>query len=287
MSDLGGLGCELLISENERLPLGEIEKSIIKTYRKQLWTPFTKAIKEFELIKEGDKIAVGVSGGKDSLILCKLFQEIKRHGKIQFDLEFIAMDPGYYITNRQALEENCQHLGIPVTLFNSDVFEVVDKIAQDYPCYMCAKMRRGFLYSKAQELGCNKLALGHHMDDVIETTMMNILYAGTFKTMMPKLKSQNFEGLELIRPMYYVREEAIKRFTLNAGISPMNCGCVVAAKKIGGKRNEIKALIQTLKESNPDVEKCILKSAHNVHLDCIVGWKNEGQMHSFLEGFDD
>ncbi len=230
-TSIGGNGCELLIPFNERMPLKDIEKSIIKTYRKPIWTQFTKAVRDFELIKDGDKVAVGVSGGKDSLLLCKLMQEIQRHGQVKFELAFIAMDPGYHDSNREALIENCRHLGIPLTLYESGIFEVVDKIANDYPCYMCAKMRRGALYAKAQELGCNKLALGHHMDDVIETTMMNIIMAGSFKTMMPKLKSKNFKGLELIRPMYYIREEDIKRFTLNAGLSPMNCGCVIAAKK--------------------------------------------------------
>lgn len=286
-TSLGGGGCELLIPFNERLPLADIERSIIKTYRKTLWTPFTKAVKEFELIKDGDRIAVGVSGGKDSLLLCKLFQEIQRHGKVSFELVFLAMDPGYHDSNREALKENCRHLGIPLTLYESGIFEVVDKIAQDYPCYMCAKMRRGALYAKAQELGCNRLALGHHMDDVIETTMMNILYAGSFKTMMPRLKSKNFKGLELIRPMYYIREEDIKRFTLNAGLSPMNCGCVVAAKKVGGTRKEIKGLIEGLSDMNPDVAKCILNAGKNVNMDCVVGWSGKDGRHSFLDGFDE
>lgn len=287
MSGIGGSGCELLIPLTDRKPLQEIERSINKTYRKEIWSKFTKAVKEFELVQEGDKIAVGISGGKDSLLLAKLMQELQRHGDVPFELEFIAMDPGFYVTNRERLLDNCHHLNIPVHLFESDIFSVIDEIANDYPCYMCAKMRRGFLYDQSQKLGCNKLALGHHFNDVIETTMMNILYAGSFKTMMPKLKSTNFEGLELIRPMYYIEENNIKRFTMNAGLSPMNCGCVVAAKRTGSKRREVKDLIEQIKRDTPEVEKCILKAAHNVNLECIVGWQKNGKKHSFLETYDE
>lgn len=287
MSGVGGSGCELLIPLTERKPLIEIERSINKTYRKEIWSKFTKAVKEFELVKEGDRIAVGISGGKDSLLLAKLMQELQRHGDVAFELEFMSMDPGFYVTNRERLLDNCQHLNIPVKMFESNIFEVIDEIANDYPCYMCAKMRRGFLYAEAQRLGCNKLALGHHFNDVIETTMMNILYAGSVKTMMPKLKSKNFEGLELIRPMYYIEENNIKRFTMNAGLSPMNCGCVVAAKKTGSKRREVKELIEQIKMDTPEVEKCILKAAHNVNLECIVGWQKAGQKHTFLETYDE
>lgn len=286
MSTISGSGCELLIPLSERKPVKEIERSIIKTYRNELWSKFIKAVKEFKLVEPGDRIAVGISGGKDSLLMAKLFQELQRHGNVAFELEFIAMDPGYYITNKELLLNNCEHLNIPIHLFESGIFRIVDDIANDYPCYLCAKMRRGALYAKARELKCNKLALGHHFNDVIETTMMNILYAGSFQTMMPKLKSQNFEGLELIRPLYYVEEENIKRFTINAGLSPMNCGCVVAAKKTSGKRREIKELIKQLKANSEDVDKCILKAAHNVNLDCIVGWKKHGQKHSFIEEYD-
>lgn len=286
MSTISGSGCELLIPLSERKSLQEIERSIIKTYRNELWSKFIKAVKEFNLVEEGDRVAVGISGGKDSLLMAKLFQELQKHGKVAFELEYIAMDPGYYVTNKELLLNNCNHLNIPITLFDSGIFKIVDEIANDYPCYLCAKMRRGALYAKAQELNCNKLALGHHFNDVIETTMMNILYAGSFQTMMPRLKSQNFEGLELIRPLYYVEEDDIKRFTVNAGLSPMNCGCVVAAKKTSSKRREIKALIKQLKETSQDVDKCILKAAHNVNLDCIVGWKKNGQKHSFIEDYE-
>ncbi len=286
MASVSGSGCELLIPLSERKPVKEIERSIIKTYRKDLWSKFVKGVKQFEMIKEGDKVAVGVSGGKDSLLLAKLLQELQRHGNVKFDIEYLAMNPGYYKTNEERLKDNCKHLEIPITYYDSGIFNIVDEIANDYPCYLCAKMRRGALYAKAQELGCNKLALGHHMDDVIETQLMNIFYAGTTKTMMPRLKSLNFEGLELIRPMYYIKEDAIKRYTMNAGLSPMNCGCVVAAKKTSSKRREMKELIARLKETNPDIDKCILQSAHNVNMDCVVGWNQDGEKYSFLEKFE-
>ncbi len=287
MSYLGGSGCELLIPLSERKPLDEIEKSIIKRYRKLLWSRFTRAVKDFNLVEEGDRIAVGISGGKDSLLMAKLFQELKKHSKAKFELDFIAMDPGFHESNRSLLLSNCEYLGIPVNMFKSDIFEVVDKIASDYPCYLCARMRRGALYSKAKELGCNKLALGHHFDDVIETTLLNVLYAGNFKTMRPKLKSTNFEGLELIRPMYYLREDDIKKYTVNSGISAMNCGCVVAASKTSSKRKEIKDLIKKLKETFKDVDKSIFMSAQNVNMDSILGWVKDGEKHSYLDFYDD
>ena len=285
MASVSGSGCELIVPLHERIPIKEIERSIIKTYRKDLWSRFMKGVKEFNLIEEGDRIAVGISGGKDSLLLAKLLQELQRHGKVPFELEFIAMNPGYYVTNEERLKDNCQYLEIPITYYDSGIFGVVDKVASDYPCYLCAKMRRGALYAKAQELKCNKLALGHHMDDVIETQLMNMFFAGMTKTMMPRLKSQNFEGLELIRPMYYIKEDVIKKFTMNAGLSPMNCGCVVAAKKTSSKRSEMKALIAKLKETNPDIDKCILQSAHNVNMSCMVGWSDDEGRHSFLDDY--
>lgn len=286
MSDLGGSGCELLVPFSERKPLNEIERSIIKTYRRDIWSGFTKAIKMYKMVNKGDKIAVGVSGGKDSLLLAKLFQELKKHGEVNFEVEFIAMDPGWHESNRELLLNNCSYLNIPVHIFSSGIFEIVDDIAKDYPCYLCAKMRRGALYKKAQELGCNKLALAHHFNDIIETTMLNVLYAGCFKTMPPKLKATNYKGLELIRPLYYVKEEAIRRYTQNAGISPMNCGCVVAAQKTSSKRREIKELIKSLKEINPDVDKSIMQAAHNVNVDMIVGWQQNDKKYSFMDFYD-
>jgi tRNA(Ile)-lysidine synthase TilS/MesJ len=287
MSNLAGSGCELLIPLHERKPLKEIERSLIKTYRKDIWGKFIKAVKDFELIQEGDKIAVAISGGKDSLIMAKLFQELLRHGKFSFELEFIAMDPGYYVTNKELLLNNCEYLNIPVHLYESGIFETVNRIANEYPCYMCARMRRGSLYAQAEKLGCNKLALGHHFDDVIETTLLNMLYSGTFKTMRPKLKSKNFESMELIRPLYYIKEADIKRYTVNNGISTMNCGCEVAAQKTSSKRKEVKDLIQDLKGKFEDVDKSIFSSALNVNIDSVVGWKQEGKTYSFLDFYDE
>ena len=204
MSTIAGKGCERIIPDSDKKPLKDIERSIVKTYRKHIWSKFIKAIKDYQLIEEGDKIAVGISGGKDSILMAKLFQELQRHSQIKFEVVFLAMDPGYHPDIKKLLIENCEYLNIPIHMYDSGIFDVVDKMAKDYPCYLCARMRRGSLYAKAQEFGCNKLALGHHYNDVIETTMLNILYAGNFKTMLPKLKSKNFENLELIRPMYYI-----------------------------------------------------------------------------------
>lgn len=287
MSDLSGSGCEILVPFNERKPLKEIERSITTTYRKHIWSKFIKAVCDFKLVEEGDKIAVAISGGKDSLIMAKLFQNLHKIGKFKFDLEFIAMDPGYHESVKQLLIENCEYLNIPIHIYESGIFEVADKIAKDYPCYMCAKMRRGSLYSKAQELGCNKLALGHHFNDVIETTLLNVLYAGNFKTMLPKLKSENFENLELIRPLYYVEEMYIQRFTQSSGIWPLNCACMVAAKKIGNKRYEIKDLIKELKTKFNDVDKSIFKAAQNVNMDSILGWQKDGNSYSYLDFYDE
>ncbi|WP_461614562.1 tRNA 2-thiocytidine biosynthesis TtcA family protein [Clostridium sp. Marseille-QA1073] len=287
MSEIAGSGCEVLIPFNERKPLEEIERSLIKKYRKNIWSKFIKAIKDYNLVEEGDKIAVAISGGKDSLVMAKLFQELKRHGQMNFELEFIAMDPGYHKNIKELLIDNCNYLNIPVHIFESGIFKIVDDIAKDYPCYMCARMRRGALYSKAQELGCNKLALGHHFNDVIETTLLNVLYAGNYKTMLPKLKAANFEGLELIRPLYYVEECYIQKFTQSSGIWPLNCACMVAAKKIGNKRFEIKDLITELKKNFNDVDKSIFRSAQNVNMNAILGWQKDGEKHSYLDFYDE
>ena len=279
--------CPIIEPESEKIPIKEIEKSIIKKYRKQIWSKFIKAIKEYELLSPGDKIAVAISGGKDSLLLAKLFQELKRHGQFEFDLEFVALDPGYHEDVRELLIENCKHLEIPVKVFDAGIFDVADRIAGDYPCYMCARMRRGALYARAQELGCNKVALGHHFNDVIETTMLNVLYSGNFKTMLPKLKSDNFENMELIRPMYLIEEKDIIRFIKNSGIMPLNCACMVAAKKIGNKRFEIKDLIEDLKKNFKNVDKSIFRAAQNVSMDGILGFQKSGEKYSFLNYYDD
>ncbi|MBA5851303.1 tRNA 2-thiocytidine biosynthesis protein TtcA [Clostridium sp. cel8] len=286
MNDIAGTGCDILVPFSERLPLRDIEHSITKTYKKTLWSKFVRAINDFEMIKEGDKVAVAVSGGKDSIVMAKLFQELKKHWKVKFDLEFISMDPGYHESIRKLLIDNCNYLNIPIKIYNSDIFKVTNTIAKDYPCYMCARMRRGFLYSKAKELGCNKLALGHHFNDVIETTLLNMLYSGSFKTMLPKLKSQNFENIELIRPLYYIEESHIKNFIQKSGIWPLNCACMVSAKKIGNKRYEIKDLIEKMKKNFNGVDKSIFHAAQNVNMDSILGWTKDGEKHSFMEDYD-
>lgn len=264
--------CEMIEVTAPTKPLQDIEKSLITTYKKDIFRPFVKTINEFELIEPGDKIAIGISGGKDSLIMAKLFQELKRHNKIPFEIAFIAMDPGFNEVNRELLETNCKYLNIPLEVRESDIFEVVEKIAKENPCYMCARMRRGFLYDAAKSLGCNKLALGHHFDDVIETTMLNMFYGGSFKTMVPKIEALNFDDIELIRPMMKVKERDIIRWLQNSGIQSMNCGCTVAAEKTSSKRREIKELIQALRKVNPDVDASIYRAATNVNLEQVLGY---------------
>lgn len=285
---IAGEGCEILVPFSERKTLQEIERSLTTTYKRNVWGKFIKAINDYDLIKEGDKIAVAISGGKDSLILAKLFQELKKHKKVNFEVEYIAMDPGYHKEIRKLLEENCAYLDIPVKIYDSGIFNVIDKIAKDYPCYMCARMRRGSLYEFAQKLGCNKLALGHHFNDVIETALLNVLYGGTIKSMLPKLKAQNFENMEIIRPLYLIEEDNIKNWIQNAGVWPMNCSCMVAAKKIGSKRYEVREMIKTLKAQNKDVDKCIFRSQENIQMDSVVGWRDKnGEKHSYLDFYDD
>lgn len=286
MSGIAGTGCERIIPDEERKTLEEIERSIIKRYRKGIWSKFIKAIKDYNLIEDGDKIAVAISGGKDSLLMAKLFQELHKHSQVKFELEFIAMDPGYHPQIRELLEENCKHLNIPVHIYETKIFDIIDEKAKEYPCYLCARMRRGSLYAKARELGCNKLSLGHHYNDVIETTMLNVLYAGNFKTMLPKLKADNFPDMELIRPLYYIEEEYIKRFIRYTGLWPLNCACMVAAKKVGNKRHEIKDMIAKLKENFNDVDKSIFKAAANVNMNSILGWEKDGEKYSFLDIYD-
>jgi len=287
MTGIAGNGCDILVPFNERKPIEEIENSLTTTYRSKIWSKFLKAIKQYELVKDGDKVAVGVSGGKDSMLMAKLFQRLQKNGQIKFELEFLLADPGYHPNVKKLMLDNCEYLGIPIKVFDSGIFEVVDRIAKDYPCYMCARMRRGALYSKAKELGCNKLALGHHYNDVIETIMLNVLYSGNFKTMLPKLKATNFENMELIRPLYFIEEQHIEKFTQNSGIWPLNCACMVAAKKIGNKRYEIKEMIKEFKQKFPDVEKSIFKSAENVNIDAILGWQKNGEKYSYLDFYDE
>lgn len=268
-------------------PLEEIERCIVKRYKKHIWSKFLKAINDYKLISDGDRIAVAISGGKDSLLMAKMFQELKKYSNIDFELVFLAMNPGYRDDIRVKLEELCKYLNIPVEIFESGIFRITDEIARDNPCYMCARMRRGALYNKAEELGCNKLALGHHYDDVIETTMMNILCSGNFKTMLPKIKSSKSGEMQIIRPLYYIREEYIKRFVRYTGIEPLDCACTVTSKKAGNKRYEIKELISSLSENFDNVEKSIFKAAQNVKIDSVLGWEKDGVKHSFMEEFED
>lgn len=267
----------------------EIEKSIIKKFRKEIWSEFVKAIKTYELIKPNDKIAVCISGGKDSFLLAKLLQELQRHGIFKFDLAFICMNPGYTKENINKIKANAKLLNIPLTIFDSNVFEVSEKLNEKSPCYMCARMRRGYLYSKAKELGCNKIALGHHYNDVIETILLSMLYGGEFRTMMPKLHSDNFLGLELIRPLYLIREEDIIKWRNYNGLEFLNCACKFTAKakyENNSKRLEIKKLIAKLKEINPYVEFNIFKSVENVNLNTIISYHNENESISFLDNYD-
>lgn len=277
--------CKFEAVVEEIKPQKEIERSINKKFRKQIWTKFIKGIQEYEMIKDGDKIAVCISGGKDSLLLAKLLQELQRHPLYKFELEFIAMNPGFNEVNYKMLSDNCKAMGIDVKIFDTEIFSVVEKIAKEYPCYMCARMRRGALYDYAQSLGCNKIALGHHFDDFIETTMINVLYGGKFNTMMPKLKATNYEGMELIRPMTYVREHDIKAFTKYNGIQAMNCGCVVAAGKTSSKRAEVKEMLAQLRKVNKDIDKSIFAAGKNVNISSVIGWEKDGVKTSFIDKY--
>ena len=268
------------------------ELSLRKKFKKSIWCKFTKGINEYDLVSPNDKIAVCISGGKDSMIMAKLFQELKRHDKFPFEVEFIVMDPGYNAENRKKIEENARNLSIPINIFESDIFGSVEHIEKN-PCYICARMRRGYLYSKAKELGCNKIALGHHFDDVIETILMGMLYGGQVQTMMPKLHSTNFEGLELIRPMYLVREADIKHWCSYNELQFIQCACrfTETCSDIGAdghsvsKRMETKNLIAELKKINPQVEKNIFRSVENVNLSTIIAYKDKNGIHNFLDTY--
>lgn len=269
----------------------EIEKSIIKKYRKDIWSKFVKAVIEYDLIKENDNIMVCISGGKDSFLLAKCVQELIRHGKIHFTARFVVMNPGYTEKNRELIIKNAETLNIPIEMFDSDIFNVTSTFDLKIACYMCARMRRGYLYSKAKELGCNKIALGHHFDDVIETTLLSMFYGSELKTMMPKLHSTNFPGIELIRPLYLVKEEAIISWAKNNNLSFLNCACKytekVAESKEGlSKRKEIKKLISDMKKINKNVDYNIFKALDNVNLNCILGTKKDGEYKSFLDDYN-
>ena len=282
-----------LTEEDARnLRIREIERSIIKKFRKPVWRRFTKAINEYELIKDGDKIAVCISGGKDSRLMAKLFQELARHGKKNFEVVFLVMNPGYNEANYQLILENSRTLGIPITVFQSEIFDVVAG-EESSPCYLCARMRRGYLYSRAKELGCNKIALGHHYDDVIETILMGMLYGAQIQTMMPKLHSTNFEGMELIRPMYLIREEDIIHWANYNGLRFLRCACRFTEQCAdeetdkSSKRAEVKELIHNLAQKDPVIEFNIFKSVENVNVNTVVAYKKDGVKHHFLETYDE
>ena len=267
-----------------------VEHDLITKYRTALWSPFMRAVSDYELVKEGDKVAVCISGGKDSFLLAKCMQELAKHGKFPIQLEFIVMDPGYKKENRQLILSNAEKLGIPIHIFDSNIFETVNEITKK-PCYICARMRRGYLYRFARELGCNKIALGHHFDDVIETILMSMLFGGEFKTMMPKLHSAHFEGMELIRPLYYVHEKDIITWKNAYHLNFLNCACkftdLVEKEEKSSKRLVTKQLIASLKEQNPFVENNIFKSVEKVNLNTLISYHKGDQMTHFLDHYDD
>ena len=270
----------------------EIEKSIIKKYRKEIWAKFIEAVKTYELIQDNDKIMVCISGGKDSFLLAKCIQELKRHGKINFEARYVVMDPGYNEYNRKYIEDNARILNIPIEIFESDIFDVVSTIDSKSPCYLCAKMRRGYLYNKAREIGCNKIALGHHFDDAIETTLLSMFYGAEIKTMMPKLHSDNYEGLELIRPLYLVKEGSIISWRNYNELTFINCACrfTEGCSLINdgtSKRKEMKELVKKMRQINREIDHNIFKSMDNVNLNCVLGTKKNGEYKSFLDEYNE
>ncbi|MCD7949792.1 MAG: tRNA 2-thiocytidine biosynthesis protein TtcA [Erysipelotrichaceae bacterium] len=269
----------------------EIERSIIKTYRKQIWKPFIKALQNYELINENDKVMVCISGGKDSFLMAKCIQELQRHGQVHFEARYVVMDPGYNQYNLDYIKDNAKIMNVPIEIFESPIFDVVEKSDGKSPCYLCARMRRGYLYAHAKKLGCNKIALGHHFDDVIETTLLSMFYGSEIKTMMPKLHSDNFPGLELIRPLYMVKESNIIHWRNANELTFINCACRMSEgcsiiDDGTSKRKEIKELIKRMRRNNPDIDQHIFTSMHNVNLDCIVGYRKGKEKHSFLENYD-
>ena len=269
----------------------EIERSIIKRFRKEIWAKFVKAVKDYRLINEGDKVMVCISGGKDSFLLAKCVEELKRHGGVNFDVCYVCMNPGYNEINKQMILKNANLLNINLEMFDSDIFEVANTLNEKSPCYMCARMRRGHLYNKAKELGCNKIALGHHFDDVIETTLLSMFYGSEVKTMLPKLHSENFEGVELIRPLYLVKEANVLAWCKYNNLTFINCACkftdkVSKSDEHISKRKEMKELIKKLREMNPDIDYNIFKSMDNVNLNCVLGTRKDGVHKSFMEDYD-
>lgn len=282
----------LMQQEVQKERCAKAERSIIKKYRKEIWSNFTRAVKEYRLIEDGDRIAVCISGGKDSMLMAKLFQELAQHGNRNFEPVFLVMNPGYNELNYQRILDNAALLNIPITVFRTEIFDTVAEVG-DSPCYLCARMRRGYLYSKAKELGCNKIALGHHYDDVIETILMGMLYGAQIQTMMPKLHSTNFEGMELIRPLYLIREADIIRWAAYNELHFIQCACrftescaSCGGTEKGSKRAEIKALIQELSKKSPYIEKNIFRSVENVNLNTVIAYKQDGVEHHFLEHYD-
>ena len=270
----------------------EVERSIIKTYRKEIWSRFIKAVKDYELIQENDKIMVCISGGKDSFLLAKCMQEILRHGKIHFDAKYVVMNPGYNEANKEQIIKNAKLLNIPIEIFNADIFGYVNTLETGNPCYLCARMRRGHLYNKAKELGCNKIALGHHFDDVVETTLLSMFYGAEIKTMMPKLHSDNFEGLELIRPLYFVKENSILAWKNFNELTFLNCACRFTENCSlvddgTSKRLEMKKLVNELRKEGKDIDDNIMKSISNVNMHCILGYTKDGEKHSFLDTYEE
>ncbi len=270
----------------------EVERSIIKTYRKEIWSRFIKAVKDYELIQENDKIMVCISGGKDSFLLAKCIQEILRHGKIHFDAKYVVMNPGYNEANKEQIIKNAKLLNIPIEIFNADIFDYVNTLETGNPCYLCARMRRGHLYNKAKELGCNKIALGHHFDDVVETTLLSMFYGAEIKTMMPKLHSDNFEGLELIRPLYFVKENSILAWKNFNELTFLNCACRFTENCSlvddgTSKRLEMKKLVNELRKEGKDIDDNIMKSISNVNMHCILGYTKDGEKHSFLDTYEE
>lgn len=267
----------------------EIERSIIKKFRKDIWSKFIKAISDYELIKENDNIMVCISGGKDSFLLAKCIQELIKHGKFPFTAHYVVMDPGYNKVNRQLIEKNAKLLNVPIEIFETNIFDVTAKV-EGNPCYLCARMRRGYLYSKAKELGCNKIALGHHFNDVVETSLLSMFYGSEIKTMLPKLHSENFKGLELIRPLYLVKEDNIISWARHNELKFINCACKFTEKTSidvsASKRKEIKLLLKELKKVNPNIDDNIFKSFDNININCILGYKKDGKYKSFLDDYE-